>query len=592
MDSVHSQTRSIRFGLGLRRSLLALLSLTLTLFGDQAGADAIIRTQAMLASTIAEYFVEEGRLRLELEIGLEDVESFHNLMPDEIYEQLGHPPRALAERLEDFYTHDLVIRVDHGDPLIGDISEIGPRTRVKRDTVSGEPLSSAEEEAELVVYAIIEYPFPARPRTLTLHGPTSESLPTVGFVAYHREIAVNDFRYMTPTQTLELNWDDPWYSAFQRRALRRTYFAPMSGFIYVEPYEVRKEIIARPLDLQQWVDLGLEGRETIPAEIQADVMRRAAEFLRGRQRVVVDGRTIVPELARINFLERTLRTSRVIDPPRELDIYSAILGVIFVYPTDGLPQRVTMEWDLFSERIQRIPAASVDQAGALPSILEPDFTVLEWVNFLKHPVLPTLVDIRRPPTSIERLLGMLRWLFLPICLGLAVWALVRSHRGDLRRATAAAMSTGVLALLAGAFWVGGAAALSEERASEVVEGLLHNIYRAFDFRGEEQIYDTLDRSVSGALLERIYLETRKGLELANQGGARAKVKSVELVEISVQPGEGGAFVAEVIWNVRGSVGHWGHIHERGNRYQAALEIAPEHDRWKLVGLEVLDEQRL
>jgi hypothetical protein len=70
------------------------------------------------------------------------------------------------------------------------------------------------------------------------------------------------------------------------------------------------------------------------------------------------------------------------------------------------------------------------------------------------------------------------------------------------------------------------------------------------------------------------------------------VKSVELVEVSVQPGEGGAFVAEVIWNVRGSVGHWGHIHERGNRYQATLEIAPEHDRWKLVGLEVLDEQRL
>ena len=38
----------------------------------------------------------------------------------------------------------------------------------------------------------------------------------------------------------------------------------MSGFLYIEPYEVRKEIIARPLDLQFWIDLGLDGRENDP----------------------------------------------------------------------------------------------------------------------------------------------------------------------------------------------------------------------------------------------------------------------------------------------------------------------------------------
>jgi hypothetical protein len=126
----------------------------------------------------------------------------------------------------------------------------------------------------------------------------------------------------------------------------------------------------------------------------------------------------------------------------------------------------------------------------------------------------------------------------------------------------------------------------------VVEGLLHNIYRAFDYRDEEQIYDTLDRSASGDLLTRIYLETRKGLELANQGGARAKVKSIELVETSSRPGEGGAFVARATWNVHGSVGHWGHVHQRSNRYQAELEIAPVDGVWKVTGLEILDEQRL
>ena len=340
------------------------------------------------------------------------------------------------------------------------------------------------------------------------------------------------------------------------------------------------------------MDLGLEGRATIPVEIQPELTRRAAEFLRERQRVVIDGREIVPDLARINFLERTLRTSRVIEPPRELDIYSAILGVIFVYPTESLPQKVSMDWDLFDERIQLVPAASVDQAGSLPVYLEPDFAVLEWENFLKNPVLPTLVEIRRPPTAIERLLGLLRWLLLPLGIGLAAWLLLCARRGDLGRIAAASAATAALVAGIGAFWWGGAAALSDDKAGEVVEGLLHNIYRAFDYRQEEQIYDTLNRSVTGDLLAKIYLETQRGLELANQGGARAKVKSIELLETSARSGEGGAFVAQATWNVHGSVGHWGHVHQRSNGYQAELEIAPVDGVWKLTGLEILDEQRL
>ena len=555
-------------------------------------ADAIIRSQAMFASTIAEYYVEEEQIRLELEIGAADLEAFRNLLPDEIYQKLGHPPRAFAERLADFYTRDLVIRADDGEPLIGRIVEMGPRPRIKRDEISGEPLPVGEEEPQVVVYAIIEYPLEGRPRTLTLQGPAMDPLPSIGFVAYHGNIPVNDFRYLTPVQRLELDWDDPWYSAFERKALRRSYFAPMSGFIYVEPYEVRKEIIVRPLDLQRWVDLGLEGRATIPVEIQPELTRRAAEFLRKRHKVVIDGREIVPDLARINFLERTLRTSRVIEPPREMDVYSAILGVIFVYPTESLPQKVSMDWDLFDDRIKLVPAASVDQAGSLPVYLEPDFAVLEWQNFLKNPVLPTLVEIRRPPTGVERLLGLLRWLLLPLGIGLAVWLLIRARRGELGRVAAASAAAAAVVVGVGAFWWGGAAALSDDRAGEVVGGLLHNIYRAFDYRQEEQIYDTLDRSVTGDLLARIYLETQRGLELANQGGARAKVKSIELLETDARAGEGGAFLARATWNVHGSVGHWGHVHQRSNGYQAELEIAPVDGVWKLTGLEILDEQRL
>jgi hypothetical protein len=545
----------------------------------------LIRSQAMLATTILEASVHPDRVTVDLEVGLTDLEVFRNLLPDEIYEKLGQAPAPLRERLTRFFREDLVITAGDGEPLPGRLLEIGPRVRVRRDEITGEPLPASGEEEETVVFARLEYALRGKPRTLNLLAPRGPRPANVGFVVYHEGIPVNDFRYLAPSQTLDIDWSDPWYTRFRGRALRRQYFEPMSGFLYVEPYEVRKEIVLRPLDLQRWVDLGLADLETIPVAMQEELKRRVAAFLRERHPVEIDGRRIEPELARVNFLERTLKTSRVIDPPRELGVHSAILGVIFVYPTDGLPERVTMDWDLWSERIQRVPAASVDQAGPLPVYLEPDFRLLEWRNFLKNPVLPTLRVLAPPPTALERALLLLRWLLLAATLAAGWWCL----RDPRRRIAATAL---VLAVTGASFWASRNAGLSDDRAREVVSGLLHNVYRAFDFRQEEEIYEVLAKSATGDLLARIYLETRRGLELANQGGARAKVKDIELVELVTEPSEGGGFVATATWNVAGSVGHWGHVHQRRNRYRAELDVTPVDGAWKLVDLEILQEERL
>jgi hypothetical protein len=572
------------------RAVTAILALACPL---HAVADAIIRTQAMFATTIAEYLVEEDGVTLDLEIGAADLEAFKNLMPDEIYEKLGNDPMPLIERLRIFYEDNLPIVPDTGEPLLGRILAMGPEERIKRDPVTGEPLAAGDEEPEMVVRVRIRYPWKSRPEVLTfgMHAPGRQ--PSLGFLVYHEGIAVNDFRYLSARQVLRLDWDDPWYSSFGARALRRSNFAPMSGFIYVEPYEVRKEIIIRPKDLQNWVDLGVEGLETIPVTMQDELKRKAAEFLRQRHTVLIDGERIEPELARINFLERTLRTSRVIDPPVDLDINAAILGVIFVYPTvEPLPQRVTMDWDLFNDRVRRVSAASVDQAGPLPVYLEPDYNVLEWQNFLKFPELPTLVAILPPPTRFESAMRYGRWFLVALLGGAIAWGFARVRREPGMFALPAVAIVICLLLTAGGFWLGRAAELSDDKATEVVAGLLHNVYRAFDFRGEEQIYDVLEQSVEGDLLARIYLETRRGLELANQGGARAKVKAIEVIDLGAEAGPDGGFVASTTWNVAGSVGHWGHIHERRNQYRAKLTVRPVDGAWKLSDLEILEEQRL
>jgi hypothetical protein len=578
------------------RAGIPLLIATLLLLPWRAGADAIMISRAMLASTIAEVFVGESAVRVELEIGIGDLAAFRNLLPDPVYERLGNAPEPLAQRLPRFFLDDLVIEAEDGAALPGRVVEIAARPRVGRDEITGQPLPAAAGEAETVVFAVLEYRFSGRPASLTLRPPGAVRggpRANIGFVVYHLGLPVIDFRYLGSQEVLDLDWGDPWYSRFRNRNLRRQYDAPLNAFLYVEPYEVRAEIIARPLDLQHWLDLGLAGRRSIPADDQAEIKRAAAEFLAEHVVVRIDGEVVPATLDRVHFLRRTLRSSTVIDPPEELDVLSATLGVIFVFPAVALPDEVTLTWDLFSPRIQRVPAAATDEAGPLPSILQPDDPVLRWQNFLKHPTLPTLAAVGPPPAPwLQALAAVAVWLALLLVVAVTVQA-VAALRGRAPSRGIWAVCGALAVASAVAFAGQRSAAVNDDKASEILASLLHNVYRAFDFRDESTIYDVLERSATGDLLVQIYLETRRGLELASQGGARAKVKEVELVSVRSEDLEDGAgFRAHCTWNVRGSVGHWGHIHQRTNQYEAELTVAPVDGHWKITDLELLQEERL
>jgi hypothetical protein len=575
------------------RSLL--LALALSCGATSLLSDALVITRAMLASTIAEIFVEQDSVVVELEIGAQDVEAFRNLLPDELYERMGYEPEPWIDRLQRFVAEDFVVRDERGRALFGYLRTIEARNRIKRDEVTGEPLPVAPGEEDPVVFARLAYPTGGRPPRLSFSPPTGgRGLATanVGFVTYHHTLPINDFRYLGVEETLHLDWEDPWFSQFENRNLRRQFFAPISAFLYVEPYEVRKEVVLRPKDLQQWVDLGLAGKDTIRAEEQDSLKRRVVEFLRERNPVAIDGEAVAGYLDRVHFIYRNLRTSGVIDPPQDMDVITATLGVIFTYPVNGLPDSVTMGWELFSDRIPMVPASATDEAGSLPYILRPDDDVLRWHNFLTNPTLPTLVEVASPPRfRLAFVLAAVIGAVGLIILTARHWRDVLARRMPPRRAVAAVVASLVilgLSLPRALGW-----SVAGERAEEVLGGLLRNVYLAFDYRDEEQIYDILERSVGGELLTDIYLETRRSLELENQGGARAKVKQVEILEGDFRPVDGGAgFESHLIWNVMGSVGHWGHIHRRTNQYEARFTVRAVDGVWKITRLELLQERRL
>jgi hypothetical protein len=122
---------------------------------------------------------------------------------------------------------------------------------------------------------------------------------------------------------------------------------------------------------------------------------------------------------------------------------------------------------------------------------------------------------------------------------------------------------------------------------------LTNVYRAFDVRDESRVYDRLATSVVGGQLEQIYLENRKALALENRGGAQASVDEVEVLSVNqVTASEEGGFIADAVWNVSGSVSHFGHTHYRRNKNRALVTFMQDGDSWKIRNIELIEEQRV
>ncbi len=99
--------------------------------------------------------------------------------------------------------------------------------------------------------------------------------------------------------------------------------------------------------------------------------------------------------------------------------------------------------------------------------------------------------------------------------------------------SAASIAAGVLAiaLRPAAVTTGGTGAgITEAEAVETFRELQANLYRAFDYETEDQVYDVLAQSVDGALLDDIYTEVYQSLLVIDKSAAVCKVHEVEVLE--------------------------------------------------------------
>ena len=139
--------------------------------------------------------------------------------------------------------------------------------------------------------------------------------------------------------------------------------------------------------------------------------------------------------------------------------------------------------------------------------------------------------------------------------------------------------------------------IANEDASQVFAQLHKNMFRAFDYHHESDIYDALAKSVDGDLLRQLYLDINESLKIREQGGAVSKVQEVILVETEkTSPEESFAgsdpgFAVKSKWNLIGTVEHWGHIHQRTNQYDATFNVQLKDEAWKITSMKVNDESQ-
>lgn len=139
----------------------------------------------------------------------------------------------------------------------------------------------------------------------------------------------------------------------------------------------------------------------------------------------------------------------------------------------------------------------------------------------------------------------------------------------------------------------GAPAVSVEEAAEIFRALHANIYRAFDYTSEDDIYDALARSVDGPMLDALYGQIYRSLVMYDEGGAVSRVKRVMPLSGGCEgevTGEG--FTYRARWQVEGSVYHWGHAHTRTNEYLGDYDLALRPEGWRIVGHTVLEQFRV
>ena len=349
------------------------------------------------------------------------------------------------------------------------------------------------------------------------------------------------------SHSVKFDWKNPIKRATSIKELRRrraerikqrlgiASYAGLYSFIYITDREVRHEILVPMLTLERWVAISRRNKDFLTVQEQQRAKKGIGKYFSKRNPVLIDGKKVRGRVSRISFFGLDINDFALNAKPRKVSSYQARVGIILSYPSGKAFQRAHVQWETFDKYAPFMRSVVyVHQERPQSTVFRPDGKGYLWKSKGNRPSPLTIANVKK-------------------------------------------YSSGQI---------------KDTQAKELTSTLLSNVYRAFDYRKDTDVYDALERSVSGDLLRKIYLQIKRSLVVAEQGGARAHVQRIQVVDGKLVAAKSGYFRYQCSWRVVGTVEHWGHIHTRENQYTAEFTVALKSGSWKLQQYNFRGQKRI
>lgn len=566
-----------------------------------------------ISITEVQMFVTRSKAILRVQMFAEDLILFQGLEPND---QDRLIPEDLKRGLEDhkkFLLEKISLRDANGELYKGQITDMKPFE------IPADGIAASDMMQHTATYEI-EVPFAMPPEFLTIQQDITDAnsiVPSEMSLNIHQAgTGLNFTERLLPggSTTVRFDWkqelaedasDEEWDSWFEKQreaTLGITSYSSVYSFIYIEPVEMRHEILIPLATLATILPIKHQDPAFVEIGEQDAIREQIRNWLKDQNPVVINGTRIIPEFTRIDFYSLNLSDFAAQAAAQKVSMASGRVGIIMTYKTpDDSIRDVSQSWSTFYSTMTKVPAVVIAYPNSMSKFEFSRFNTAED-NTLTWKCKPE--DLPKQISSVGAVYSpkpTMRLLAGSAVLAAAALLLLKKTSATVGRVTA-----GVLLIVAVVAWKPlsveidhpwkSPEELSGDQAKNVFTALHSGLYRSLDFGTEDRIYDALAQTVDGELLEDLYLQLRQSLELRDQGGAIARIRSVEYdagaavaLKESVVPWPG--FQYKSTWTVSGTVEHWGHVHERQNQFDAVFTIEPREGHWKITRMDVAGQSQ-
>lgn len=395
--------------------------------------------------------------------------------------------------------------------------------------------------------------------------------------------------------------------------------APIAqAYAYLEPFEARVEVLYDLNTVLGWLNQPTEPAMLIAPETQQSIRTQAGKLGSDWCRLIADGTEQQGKLSSVALVKGKPGNTLPMPDGDRAAVSEVMVGFVYEFSIPGGPAKIEVRFKPFMAPVTQLPLTYFFGSQSEAQTMSGTLPIARWTNSDRLPKpkpLAELPKIEMPEVYHIPLVTIIWGLF---GVGLYIWVDYKQKKfpGGAAPFFAAwvigmVMTWNMDLTFDDPFAKQAPMISTPAQAEAVLTPLLKNVYRAFDYRKEQDIYDRLDHSVHGDLLRRLYLQTVAALTLEGQDGTRTSISELSVdigrdddgekakknpdwkkgPDESVKAAAEG-FIAECQWTAMGTVGHWGHQHTRVNRYKAKVTVKPIQTEWKLSDLEVLEERRL